>query len=314
MDINMSKFKRQNLHSDAILTSDWHLREHTPQCRIDDYWSIQENKVDFIFDLARKNQCPIFLAGDMGHKPRWSCRLLEWFISKAVDENINIFAIPGQHDLVNHRLDLWEQSGIGVLQAAEAINLCGFDKFPIIIEFDNFCLNAFPYGVGIQHIKPNISKPQIAITHEMIIKDRKLWPGQKAPKGNSILKKYTEFSIVHSGDNHNPFVAEYEERKLVNPGSLMRMTADQENHRPRVYLWYAKSNEVVPVYLPIEQGVITREHIEAAEDRSNRYDSFMARVREDVEIQLSYKDNVGRYFERFSTELPVKEKVQGAMV
>lgn len=306
----MTKFKRKNKPiPSAILTSDWHLREDTPQCRTDDFWMAQEKKIDFIFSLAKQNQCPIIVAGDIGHKPRWSCRLLEWFISK-IDKDINIQVIPGQHDLINHRLDLWEQSGIGVLHAAEVINLYGFDKFPCNVEFDNFYLSAFPYGIGIQHIKSlGILKPQIAITHEMIIENQKLWPDQKAPKGNSILKKFPEFSLVHSGDNHNSFVSDYSNNLLVNCGSLMRNSSDQENHKPRIYLWYAETNEIEAVYLPIKQGVISRTHIEVAKNRENRNQAFIKRVNEDVEIQLSYENNLENYFNKYRTEKPVKNKV-----
>ncbi len=253
------------------------------------------------------------MAGDIGHKPRWSCRLLEWFISK-IDKDIRIFLIPGQHDLINHRLDLWEQSGIGVLHAAEVISLYGFDKFPCNIEFDDFCLNAFPYGIGIQHIElVNISKPQIAITHEMIIKNQKLWPDQEAPKGNSVLKKFPEFSIIHSGDNHNSFIVEIGKRKLINSGNITRITADQEDFPPRVYLWYAETNDIEAVYLPIEQGVISRTHIEVAKDRENRNKAFITRVNSMDDLEIDYEDNLVAYFKKYKTEIPVKNKVMEAV-
>ena len=305
----MTKFKRKlNKIPSAILASDLHLREDTPQCRLDNYWDVQEKKLNFLFSLAKQHQIPILIAGDLGHKPRWSCRLLEWFISK-VNKEIKIFAIPGQHDLINHRTDLWESSAVGVLHAAGAITLLGFDTFPLDIEFDDFWLYGFPYGVGIQKIKrADNLKPRIAMTHEMIIEKIDLFPNQNAIKGNQILKKHKQFSIVHSGDNHQPFVVEYEDRKLVNPGSLMRSTAAQEDHTPRVYLWYADTNEVEAVYLPIEQGVISRTHIDVAKERENRNEAFINRVNSDTEIELSYEDNIENYFQKYRTEKRVVEK------
>lgn len=335
----MSKFKRQirqQLKADAILSADIHIRPDTPVCRIDDYWAAQEKKIDFILDLAKEHGCPLLVAGDLGNYPLnqgWPTWLLEWFINKLAPItnrsglNTNIICIPGQHDLPNHRLDLFEKSGMGVLTAAEAIKTIGILQtknetelchFPIAINSDRrINIFPFPYGSEIKQFDwERYQKPEgqiVAIAHQMVIENKPLWPGQKAPKGHQLLKKFPEYNLILTGDNHNAFVAEYEGRLLVNPGSMMRMVADMEDHKPRVYLWYAESNEVVPVYLPIEQGVISREHIEMADERSDRMDAYMARVREDVEIQLSYEDNMGRYFERFRTERPVKAKVLGAM-
>ena len=155
--------------------------------------------------------------------------------------------------------------------------------------------------------------PMIAITHQMIIENKPLWPGQEALKGHQVLKKFPEYQLILSGDNHNAFVAEYKGRKLVNPGSMMRAFADQENHKPRVYLWWAETNEIEAVYLPIEQGVISRTHIEVAQDRKNRNKAFIERINEDVEIALSYENNLENYFNKYRTEKKVKEKTWGAV-
>lgn len=304
------KIKSQKKKADLILLSDSHIREDTPICRTDDILVVQNKKIDFIFELARQNQCPIFIAGDIGNKPRWSCKLLEWFISKVINYNVKIFAIPGQHDLINHRLDFWRYSAIGVLHAAGAITLLGPDDLQSSLEFDNFYVNVFPYGKELNHIKIlNNSKPQVAITHQMIIENKPLFPGHEAQKAHQLLKEFHEFSIVHSGDNHLPFTVEYQGRILVNPGSMMRNTADQIDHKPRVYLWYAESNKVEPVYLPIESDVISREHIKDTTERDNRFNALIDRVKSDVEIKLSYELNVEGYFQKFRTKLPVKEKV-----
>ena len=62
----------------------------------------------------------------------------------------------------------------------------------------------------------------------------------------------------------------------MNPGSIYRMEASQENHKPRVYLWYAETNTVEPVYIPIESGVISREHLETKEERDIRINAFIS--------------------------------------
>jgi len=313
----VTRFKRQTKQSKAtaILAADLHIRPDTPVCRTDDYWAAQERKIDFILDLRKQHDCPLLVAGDLGNFPLnngWPTWLLEWTINKF--EGHEIIAIPGQHDLPNHKIELFEKSGMGVLDAAGAIKTI-FEPYIINLLCSNtFTLYPFSYSQEIDSRYCIDGPINIAMTHQMVIENKPLWPGQEAPRGHQLLKKFPSYNLILSGDNHHPFIAEYEGRLLVNPGSLMRMTADQEDHKPRVYLWYAETNEIEAVYLPIEQGVISREHIEAAEDRTNRFATLIERVREDVEIQLSYTDNLERYFGRFRTQKQVKEKIWGVAV
>ena len=52
--------------ADAIITADIHLRETSPQCRTDDYWKAQEDKIEFLKELQHKHHdCPILDGGDL---------------------------------------------------------------------------------------------------------------------------------------------------------------------------------------------------------------------------------------------------------
>ena len=55
------------MNVDLILTSDWHLRESTPECRTDDFWEAQWKKIDFIKELSEKHGAFVFVAGDIFH-------------------------------------------------------------------------------------------------------------------------------------------------------------------------------------------------------------------------------------------------------
>ena len=76
----------------------------------------------------------------------------------------------------------------------------------------------------------------------------------------------------------------------------MRMTAAQADHRPRVYLWYADTNEVEAVYLPIEAGVVSRDHIERQNERDERIDAYVTRMNTEYDVELSFSDNLQRYY------------------
>lgn len=308
----MTKFRRQKQSAkkaNAILTADLHIRADIPLCRTDDYLKAQWNKLNFIFDLCQENDCPLLVAGDVGNKSQWPNWLLEKVISIINQYKINIVCIPGQHDLPEHRFDFWRKSGCGVLHSGLIVSII---EEPQTID-NTFILYPFPYGSQIKSkniIQQNIN---IAMTHQMIIENKPLWPDQKAPKGHELLKKFPEYNLILSGDNHNPFVAKYEGRLLVNPGSVMRMTAAQIDHKPRIYKWFADTNEVEAVYLPIEKNVVGRTHIKTKQERDERMEAFVNRMSDDIEIGLSFLGNMNAYLNKNRTKKSIQNKIFKAM-
>lgn len=309
----MSKFKSKrtiNNKPSAILMADLHLRSNSPVCRKDDFLTAQFKKLNFIFALAQKHEAIVLISGDVGNKPQWPNWLLEKTIKIINQYKVKIFVVLGQHDLQAHQLSQWKRGGCGVLHAAEAIKVI-FEP----VEINNeFVIYPFHYGQEITNPEKDDSNlPMIAMAHTMVVETKDLFPDQNAPKGHQLLKKYPGFSTMLSGDNHNPFVCKHEGRILCNPGSVFRTNAAQVEHKPRVYLFYAKSNSVEPVYLPIEKNVISREHIDIAGEKSDRMDAYLERLKNDVEVELSFEQNIENYFQKNRTQLPIKQKVFAAL-
>jgi len=298
---------------DALLLADPHIRSDKPRCRTEeDYLDTQDGKITFIFKLARKHQCPILIAGDLGNEAQWPNWLLRWFTFKVKKYGVKIYAIPGQHDLPYHRLRHWKKSAIGVLGTAKVINLIGIKGHFAPKEIKSFDLIPFPYGRPIVPIMKGASslksEPMVAMSHQMVI-DRRLWPGQVAIKGHQLLRQFPEYKLILTGDNHTPFVFKYEDRILVNPGSVFRQEADEVNHRPRVYLWYSKSNTVKAVYIPIKKGVVSREHIDEKDERSERLTKYVDQMKLEYKVGTSYKKNLIKYFRKNEVDKKVKERV-----
>lgn len=131
------------------------------------------------------------------------------------------------------------------------------------------------------------------------------WPGCTDLPAERLLDKFPQFDLIVTGHNHKAFVVEKDGRVLVNPGSLTRQEADKDEHKPRVYLWYAKSNTVTPVYLPIEKNVISREHLDRVKERDERISAFVERLDTDWQIGISFEENL----ERFEKENKVRKSV-----
>ncbi len=320
----MTKISRKSISSipTAILTADWHIRPMSPVCRTDDFEAAMWRKVDFILDLSSKYNIPILIAGDIGLKSQWPNWLLEELIGRVRKRKIKIYAVPGQHDLPDHNLELWKASAIGVLHESEAITFLGTDKRKCVSlsESELYNIFPFPYGVEISHPdydeKEHVNEsPMIAIAHTLVTEraPEKFLLDSGAQSAMSLLGKFNEYDLILTGDNHKGFVVEEDNRLLVNPGSLMRTAADQADYKPRVYLWYDKDNAVEPVYLPIEEGVVDRTHIDTQEMKDERIEAYIARMSEEVEIGLSFEGNLESYFKTNRIRKPVQDKVWEAI-
>ncbi len=299
--------------------------ERVPECRTDDFLKAQKNKIYFIKQLQEKYSCPILVAGDLYDKGNPSHELNEWLLRLLPNE---MYTIPGQHDLWYHRIDSLHKSGLGVLGAAGKVKIISDNFILIKSQKEVFTVVVgFGWRTILLSATKIISEKEIAYLEEgtknkikkvalchTLAYEKKPWPdAPDSGNAKTIMKKLKGFDLIVCGDNHQPFTIKHGNQLLVNPGSLMRMSADQIDHRPRVYLWYADTNEVAAVYLPIDDGVVTRGHLEKVEERDKRMEAFVKRLDDDFSIELSFEKNLKRYFQANKTNRVVEELVWGAI-
>ena len=193
------------------------------------------------------------------------------------------YTIYGQHDLPQHSMELAHKSGL--------YNLWKNGKVTIL---PTCSFGQTPNGVSKYFLLKNCTNAgwTVLVWHTFAYQGKLPWPGCTSPMGASLLRKYPQYDLLVLGDNHKPFTETYEGRLLVNVGSMMRTTADQMDYKPCVWLWYAETNTVTKVYLPIEDDVISREHLEIKEQRDNRIDAFVSKLNDEFETSLSFEDNL----------------------
>jgi DNA repair exonuclease SbcCD nuclease subunit len=268
----------------AILTSDWHLRETTPTCRTDDFWKAQWDKVDWVNCLQKTYDCPVLHAGDLFDHWKPSPYLL----STAMEHLPDMFCtIYGQHDLPQHSLELKEKSGIYVLEKAgklEVMQTCHWGQTPKEPSWQG------EFAKDVER--------RILVWHNFTYIGKEPWPGCTANKAHALLHKYKQFDLIVTGDNHQSFIIHgIDDNLLVNPGSLTRQDADQIDFKPKVYLWYAEDNLVEVVEVPIEEGVVTREHIEVKQQRNDQLDAFISRMNDNWELTTNFDENLERFYQ-----------------
>ena len=301
-------------NSNLILSADWHIRSDVPENRIDDFLYEQERKIDFILDMSNNYDCPILVAGDIGDKSKWENWLLEKYIKKFKAHRQKIYVLPGQHDLPNHRLDKLSESGLGVLVASLAIKLL----IGPMIYIQGGEIFPFPFGKKILKIEEYQNKKfgksggqNIALIHQLVSQS-KLWEGQQNfTSAKTLLKKFSCYGLIVSGDNHQSFVEKYKDQLLVNPGSIMRSTITQFNHKPKIYLWRAEDNEIKEIEIPIQppEKVFDLSAMKKQDKRDERMSAFVDSLKYDCEFKMSFKDNLERFLRKNKVKQEVKDKI-----
>ena len=275
---------------DAILCGDFHLREDQPICRTDNFEEKQWEKLDYIKRLQVKYNIPYILhSGDLFH--HWKAS--PYLLSKTIEHlPKNFYSVTGNHDLPQHSMELLNKSSINTLQVAGAIKIldgCHFGQTP---------------EKGFTSIV--IKGRKILVWHILTYQGTKPFPGAEGGMAEGILRKYPQYDLIVTGDNHCSFTVEYQGRRLINPGNLTRQTADQADFQPRVALWYSEDNSIEWVNLPIQKDVISRDHLQVKEQRDARIDAFVSSLNGDYKTEMSFEQNL----DSFLKVNPVRESVK----
>jgi predicted phosphodiesterase len=193
-----------------------------------------------------------------------------------------VVCIPGNHDLPNHNLDLIEKSGLWTLEKAGKVKIipCALGRIGVFM----------------------IGEFEVGITHQLINHP------QSDTTAKDLLKR-TDVDLLITGDNHMTFVEEHKGKLLINPGSLSRQTAAQEEHKPCVFLYSISRGEYQSVSVPIEPDVIQREHLEKQEQREDRMERFMDSMKSGYEIGLDFPENMKTWLKKNRQSKTVNEMI-----
>jgi DNA repair exonuclease SbcCD nuclease subunit len=289
---------------DAIITSDWHIRDSVPVCRQDDYFQTMLGKIKWVSDLQQEHDCPVLHAGDLFHKYEPKSKVLGYLMTRMPKQ---FYTIPGNHDLKNHNIELIEQGGITVLKEADKIKVLSNSIYES--NAFNFSITGIFYGF-ISNLKLlGLDTTDVLMCHEMIYQQPEHWMKNNGSQALSFLKKHKGYQLIVTGHNHKPFTAQHEGRLLVNPGSLMRMTADQKDYKPRVYLWNKESNTIKIEYIPIDKEAVQTVYLEKTKERDHRMESFIDRLQSSTEVGLSFEKNLENYLANNRVRNSVKDVI-----
>jgi len=285
---------KPNKKADFILVSDLHLTEKPPVSRVDDYLEAQSKKLQFLSSLSEQNgNCPVLCSGDVFDRWKTSPWTISWVYKHLPRPFI---CVPGQHDLPGHSLEQFERSALHTLGLV--------DQHVTILKGNSIVVNevvvvGLPFGHNPNRITiPTEGRRKILLLHELTWPENHPYWDPSAHTADELLSKFDEFDIILVGDNHLSFVRRKGGRVLVNPGSMLRITADQVNHRPRCFLYYADSNCVIPVHLPIQKNVFDTKHLERKKERDARISAYIEKLGSAGKqgFTLSFRRNLEQFF------------------
>jgi DNA repair protein SbcD/Mre11 len=271
-----------------LCTSDWHIRATTPHYRTDDYSSVQLSKIKWILDLAKKENCSAILhGGDFFDHPDQSNKtkidLLKLIYQRS---EVPICTVYGQHDKKYRNI---QNTALALFEEVEAVQI--LSKTPVVID------DVHIYGASWDEEVPIIEDTDainILAIHKMIVKDKPLWHRQEGySKAKTFLSKNQGYTLINSGDNHQSFSHQTNDNRwLINCGSMMRMSTDQQSHKPCVVIYDTETKEAIRHFIPIEKDVFSPEAAEVKE-RNRELEAFIQSLAKDnKERQLSFEENV----------------------
>jgi hypothetical protein len=183
---------------------------------------------------------PILCAGDIFDNWNSSAKLINFAIWHLPP---NVYAIPGQHDLPNHNIGELDHSAFLTLVLAKAINSSIFPSSGPEVTIQtrhnilpvNLRICSFPYGIDPRPIRRSEERINVALVHKYY------WHGRAKYRNGDFNRHvgrgpWDGYDVIVLGDNHIPFFVGDNKRKRIiwNCGSLMRLTSDQKDHRPRI--------------------------------------------------------------------------------
>jgi len=286
-----------------LLLGDLHLRYKGPSSRKDDFFQTQFNKFTQVVNIYREEGCELFLqAGDFFDNPKPPNFLMARYISLLKEREIVVCSVLGQHDVSMHNLGSAERSAVNVFRSSGVMHTLSSSGMKI-------------GGLDIYGCswKENVPTPQrnsraILVIHEMI-GDRPLYPGHQPIRPKSFLHTHSGYELILCGDYHYSFFAKEGNRKIVNCGALVRLNTKVTDLEiePQVAIYDTETRELTfrkLKFAPSEE--VFRLNSEKREEKEASIVEFVERLKGQMDVTVSFRDNLLRYFEEKGVESSVK--------
>lgn len=263
-----------------LIIGDLHLRTTTPAMRTEaDFMSLCLGKLEWLVHHAIMHECDAILQpGDFFDSPNPTARLIVSTIS-ALRGNIPVITTPGNHDVAGKNTDLYVESGIGILEAAQAIKVL---RLGDSIELEDCIIYGYGYGESSTdelikgRVKKQSEKFEIGLIHASVGDSRQVAQYDI----HELNVKGLDLAVF--GDIHDGFepVRHKSGCLSVNMGSVIRMNATELDQIPTCMIFDTTdgSYEYFTIPCPDARYAFKLEEIDArATERVEAWEAAHAR-------------------------------------
>lgn len=226
---------------------DPHFDYSTPVSRLDDYKELTITKLNSLLKLAVDNKINIvFMTGDIFNKVDQSLTYIHDLINalnKFKENNIDIYAIWGNHDLRNNNLAISDKTPLSLLFKAGIIKYLSIEGIRLNEDTHIYGLD-FTRMNELDNIKVEV-KTNILMMHYAT--------DNTIPYESIGREQLTNFDIVVSGHDHMYYpMSGLLKPVMLRPGSFTRRTKDDYNLQRDiiVYVYDCDSKDIVEHKLP----------------------------------------------------------------
>ena len=252
------------------LVSDAHLTFKKFIARKDNAVNAGLRKFNEVLNWCEENEASLVIAGDLFDKPR------SWFmLAQTMDmirkSGVSIFAVYGQHDIYFRSKDTIDRTNLGILRKAGLVKILSDIPVEVPTTRGKRGLQVRIYGASYGEEIPEPIETEQASIYNMLVVHAPIYSGSinkvETLNALSFLKKHP-YDLIHCGDIHRRFEVETNQSILLNPGPLLRKTAEEYNftHKPGFFdMTFYSGSEWEYKFVEVEHKpaseVLTRSHL-----------------------------------------------------
>lgn len=307
-----------------LIVGDLHLRTRPPKRRREaDFQDVCLGKLRQIRDIGDTRAAAVLQVGDFFDSSDPSKGLIAAVIYLLLDRPVvssSWFAIHGQHDLRYHSQEAAGRSALRILEAAGVVKImdaggCLIGRRGATVRFVGASFGEVPYlQVPLEYPDEGFN---VLVAHAMV-GDRPLWPGHDLTGPEQYVRKYPGYNLYCLGDYHYPFSVRVGDAWVINPGAVLRLTADERDRsrRPKVVLFDTDGGEPEDIYLdvtPEAEAFDLEGHAKDADAREARasFADMAEALKHTGQLGVNFKQNLVVAMDELSTPPDVRERVWG---
>jgi len=297
---------------------DLHITNRSPARRKDSYFETILGKLKQAFDIFTQEDCLyVIQVGDFFDTPTVANRVIAEVTRLLLSYPQRLLCVSGQHDLSGHNLGTLSNSPLAVLESANALQILG--EFVVNTKKDQSAPVYF-YGASFGEDVPLVENPKavnILVTHRMI-GNRPLFPGQELENPRAFLRANPDYSLILCGDYHYSFYDEYQGRKILNPGCIVRKNLNdvREGLQPKVCVVSIPDLTIQDFPLdckPVEE-VFDLTKIEDSSPNKQSLEQFINRLKDSEAAKVGWKSMLSDVLQEKNVSTTVQEIINDILL